>query len=114
MTENEQPQLDGLGIDLNPSGQVAESPMRAAVRHVIEALDAENLLKPWHAAHCALALELADAIGRSRGKASAAAMASAQLMACLEALPTPKTLSTGDVFEQWLQSVEAETNERAS
>lgn len=93
--------LPGLGWQLDKHTG-AESPLRAAVRFVIEQLDAEGLIKPWHAAHCQLALELADSIARSGGKASAAAMAAAQLMQCLETLPQPATFSAGDKFEQWL------------
>ena len=101
MNENDQPTLNGLGFELDqPDG--ARSPLRAAVRSVIDSLNAQGLLEPWHAAHCQLALELADSIGRSRGRASAAAMASAQLMQCLEQLPQPATATAGAKFEQWL------------
>lgn len=109
MTET-QPTLAGLELDL--TGTI-EHPLRRAVVRTLEALDADGLLEPVHAAHAQLALELADSIARSGGKASAAAMASAQLMAALDALPKPSKLSTEDALDRWLH-LELENHERAS
>lgn len=89
------------GIDLELDGSTS-SPLRQAVQRTLRALDEAGLLQPMHAAQCQLALELADSIARSGGKASAAAMASAQLLACLETLPKPTELGVDDKFEQWL------------
>lgn len=108
MTET-QPTLAGLDFDLTDT---RDNHLRAAVIRTLQALDDEDLLEPVHAAHAQLALELADAIARSRGKASAAAMASAQLMAALDALPKPSKLSTEDALDRWL-NLELAEHERA-
>lgn len=96
---DETPTLPGLDFDLHNPG---EHPLRAAVLRTLRALDDEGLLKPQHAAYAQLALELADSIARSRGRASAAAMAGAQLMAALEALPSPTSMSAEDALQAWL------------
>lgn len=65
--------------------------MRAAVVATLAALKEDQLLEPRHAGLCQLALILADAVmaGTRGGRASAAAMAAAQLRETLDALPKP-------------------------
>lgn len=102
MNEN-MPTLPGLGYELDDPA--SRHPLRDAVLATLKALDDDGLLGPEHAAHAQLALVLADAVARSTGKASAAAMASAQLMACLDALPSRTEQTAGDKFEAWLETI---------
>lgn len=92
------------GLELAP--EIGESsPLRVAVQATLEALDDAKLLEPRHTAIAQLALELADAVtaGRRSGRASAVAMASAQLLAALEALPQPAGI---DADAEWNMFVE--------
>lgn len=91
--------LDLPGVDLTPEIG-APSPLRLAVQKTLEALAQGQLLEPRHAAVAQLALELADAVtaGRRSGRASAVAMASAQLLAALDALPKPAGI---DADAEW-------------
>lgn len=96
--------LDLPGVELAPEIG-ASSPLRIAVQKTLEALNTGKLLEPRHAAVAQLALELADAVtaGRRSGRASAVAMASAQLLAALDALPKPAGL---DADAEWNKFVE--------
>jgi len=93
------------GLELIPADQRDVSPMRRAVIETIRALERERLLEDRHAGLCQLALELADAVtaGRRSGRASAAAMAAAQLRETLLALPAPVA---GDVSQRFQEFVD--------
>lgn len=93
------------GLERVPADQRDVSPMRRAVIATIEALEADRLLEPRHAAMCQLALELADAVtaGRRSGRASAAAMAAGQLRDTLLALPVP---IAGDAAQRFAEFVD--------
>lgn len=103
-TDESQPTLPGL--ELQPAAGTP-SQLRLAVIATIEALKSEHLLEPRHAAHAQLCLELADAVaaGRQGGRASAAAMAAAQLLAALDALPKPMSIEATARLDQWLESI---------
>lgn len=83
--------LPGLELQGDEYGQ--PSALRSAVKAQLVALEEEGLLKPKHTAFAQLALELADAVvsGTRKGRASAVAMAAAQLRETLLALPTGDT-----------------------
>lgn len=92
------------GLELHTPGTTA-SALRLSVQRTIEALDERGLLEPAHEALCQLALELADAVakGRSQGRASAVAMAAAQLRETLQALPEPATMSAHEAFAKFVE-----------
>ncbi|MDH6181820.1 hypothetical protein M2152_002002 [Microbacteriaceae bacterium SG_E_30_P1] len=100
----EQPMLDGL--DIAPE-QGQGSKLRVAVIATLEALKSEGLLEPRHAAVSQLTLELADAVavGVRTRKASAAAMAAAQLLQALDALPKPMAADTAQKFDELLENL---------
>lgn len=62
-----------------------------AARRTIAAVEASGLLTERDALTCALVLDLAEAVasGKTGGRASAAAMAAAQLLAAMDRLPKP-------------------------
>lgn len=98
-------QLDGLELDPEMGGK--PSALRSAVVATITALHADKLLEPRHAALCQLALELADSVsqGRRSGRASAAAMAAAQLRETLLALPAPASADIMEKFNDFVTSL---------
>jgi hypothetical protein len=68
-----------------------ESPLVTAARRTIAAVDGAGLLRERDALTCALILDLSAAVsaGTRGGRASATAMAAAQLLAAIDRLPTP-------------------------
>ena len=84
--EPDQPALPGLDVDEDRPGPGGE--LRAAARRSIRALSEAGYLDESHAVLCQLMLQLADAVdaGVRYGKASAAAMAAAQLLATYQAM----------------------------
>lgn len=84
--DGEQPPLPGLATP-----PVRESDLEAAARRTIRALDQAQLLEERDALTCQLVLDLAGAVatGRTSKRASAAAMAAAQLLAAMDRLPKP-------------------------
>ena len=82
------------------------SRLELAARRTIKALRAEGLLTERHAVLCQLMLDLAEVIdaGRRNGKASAAAMAAAQLTAAYE-LMVPDDEPGGDENSEWSRLV---------
>ncbi|MCC2034215.1 hypothetical protein [Microbacterium allomyrinae] len=97
------------GLELHPDGQQSVSAMRGAVIATIAALEKEGLLEPRHVAMCQLALEMADSVaaGRRSGRASAAAMAAAQLRETLMALPAPVAGDVKARFEDFVDKLVA-------
>lgn len=95
------PTLPGLELEAPDS---APSSMRRAVITTLEALKADGLLEPRHQAVAQLCLELADAVaaGRRGGRASAAAMAAAQLLSALDSLPKPASIEATARLDDWL------------
>jgi len=83
---DDQPTLPGLGPD-----RPGDTPMLAAMRATLRALDQADQLEPRHAALAQLCLSLAQAIdgGARSGRASATAMAAAQLRETLLVLDPP-------------------------
>jgi len=107
-----QPTLPGLE-DAVVLGQ-HNGALRNAVVVTLEELKAAGLLERRHAALAQLALELADAVSRgvSSGRASAAAMAAANLRETLLALPAPMEAGVAEKFERLVASLEADVNSR--
>lgn len=68
-----------------------EPPLVTAARRTIAAVQAADLLTERDALTCALILDLSYAVaaGQRSGRASAAAMAAAQLLAAIDRLPVP-------------------------
>jgi len=68
-----------------------DPPLVVAARRTIAAVEASGLLRERDALTCALILDLADAVakGTRGGRASATAMAAAQLLQAIDRLPTP-------------------------
>jgi hypothetical protein len=95
-----QPALPGLELDAELGGK--RGALRNAVVITLAALEDAKLLEPRHTATAQLALTLADAVERGTrgGRASAAAMASAQLLAALDALPKPSAMSTDELWAE--------------
>lgn len=106
-----QPTLPGL--ELEPENGASPSALRTAVVTTLAALQQEGLLEPRHAALAQLSLELADSVtaGRRSGRASAAAMAAAQLRETLLALPEPTAAGIAEKFDAYLRSLEREDQE---
>lgn len=105
MTE-QQPTLAGL--ELVPTiGK--PSALRQAVVTTLQALEEDHLLEPRHSAMAQLALELADAVnaGTRGGRASAAAMAAAQLRETLLALPAPMAADIQQKFSEFVDALVA-------
>lgn len=90
--------LPGLEAPKMPTGE-----LEAATRDTIRELHALNLLQPRHAMTCQLMIELARAVeaGRKSGRASAVALAAAQLREAFLSLPEPETTPDGD--DAWQQ-----------
>lgn len=92
------------------------SAIELAARRTIKALDELGLLDERHALTCQLIVDLAQSVddGRRARRASAAAMAAAQLLAAIDRLPEPTDDPTEDPFEQLLREVaEADRADRA-
>ena len=108
--DEEQPALPGLELDAPLTGD--RSALRNAVVVTLDALREARLLEPRHTAVAQLALELADAVSRGTrgGRASAAAMAAAQLLAALDQLPKPMEASVLEQWERFVQSLEHHAN----
>lgn len=108
-------QLTLPGLELGAENGGKSGVLRRAVEATITALHAENLLQPRHAALCQLALTLADAVavGTRSGRASAAAMAAAQLRETLQALPEPSQAGVAERFESWIRELQAESDAEA-
>lgn len=100
MPETRQTMLEGL----EPSPQ--SNVLRDAVARTVQELTSAGLLEAHHAAYVALAYELADAVvaGRRSGRASAAAMAAAQLREVLNDLPKPVETDAATAFKQWVEA----------
>lgn len=103
MTEND-PMLPGL----EPPAR-GVSNLQLAARRTIAALDSQGLLEERHALTCQLLLDLADAVdsGRRAGRASAVAMAAAQLREAYLTLPEPVVGGDGDGWDQLAQELRA-------
>lgn len=97
---NEFAQADELLPGLEPP-QRGESAMMRATRRTITALEGAHYLDERQAALCQLMLELAEVVdaGRRQGKASAVAMAAAQILATYELL-VPEAKG-GDDGDEW-------------
>lgn len=102
--DEDQPMLPGL--ELAPE-LGAGSKLRVAVQATLEALKADGLLEPRHTAVAQLCLELADAVaaGIRTRKASAAAMAAAQLLNALDQLPKPMAADVAEKFDKLVESL---------
>lgn len=91
-------------------------PLEHAARRTLAALHDRDALRDEHALHAQLVVDLARVIGESTrmGKASAAAMAAGQLLACLEALMPEDTDDTAaDPFAELTRELEAAAREEA-
>jgi hypothetical protein len=79
-----------------------ESPLQLATRRTIAGLNRAGLLDERHAMVTQLLLDLAEVhdVGRRHGKASAAAMAAAQMLAGYQLL-MPEAPSGGDDNDEW-------------
>lgn len=104
-SDEEQPTLPGL--EQRPPGGASFESLRGAVAATLAALDKEGLLEPRHAGLAQLALEMADAVtkGNRNGRASAAAMAGAQLRETLLALPAPMAADVKQKFDHFVESL---------
>lgn len=93
--------LPGLELDGDQVGPT--SALRRAVTETLAELSALGLLERRHVGMAQLALELADAVtkGNRAGRASAAAMAAAQLREVLQALPAPAPGTLLQEFESF-------------
>lgn len=98
MSDDEQLELPGL-----EEPPAAAGALELAVRKTIRALDDLNLLEPRHALTCQLMIELAQAVaaGRAARRASAVALAAAQLREAFLSLPEPET--EGGTDDAWTQ-----------
>lgn len=106
-----QPALPGLELDAELTGN--RSALRNAVVLTIDALKSEGLLEARHTAVAQLSLELADAVSRGTrsGRASAAAMAAAQLLAALDQLPKPLAADAQERFNRFITALELQVND---
>ncbi len=107
MNEPSETQVTLAGLELESEQPGRSGALRTAVVATIKALQDERLLEPRHAAMCQLALELADAVtaGTRSRRASAAAMAAAQLLAVLKELPAPMAADLKQRFDQFVDSL---------
>jgi hypothetical protein len=105
-----QPALPGLELDAELTGQ--RGALRNSVVLTLDALKSDGLLEPRHTAIAQLALTLADAVerGARNGRASAAAMAAAQLLAALDQLPKPLAADAQERFERFVAALETDVN----
>jgi len=103
--------LPGLELRESPTGEVEQ-----AARRTIAALDADGLLEDRHAAVCQALVSVARAYDRAmtsaKAKEYAVANLHAQLLATLEALPTPAASDDDDPWTQFQRQVEAERLEK--
>jgi len=85
-TDQAAPMLPGLEEPTRTEPSIV-----TAARRTIAAVEAAGLLTERDALTCALILDLAEAVasGKRGGRASAAAMAAAQLLAAMDRLPKP-------------------------
>ena len=92
-----QPALSLPGIE--PTER-AVPPLVDATRRTIAALVEAQLVNEQHAMHCQLMLDMAESVASATryGKASAAALAAAQLLAAWDHLPKPET---GEEEDAW-------------
>lgn len=86
-----------------------DTPLERATRQTIRALEDAGRLEPAHAVVTRLMLDLAAAIaaGARAGKASAVAMAGAQLLACYQVLVPPDDAGDTDPFAALLDDLRA-------
>jgi hypothetical protein len=98
MSAGEQDALPGLETPRPGAGDLEK-----ATHRTIAELDALGLIEPRHAMTCQLMIELARAVeaGRKSGRASAVALAAAQLREAFMSLPEPETTPDGD--DAWNQ-----------
>lgn len=111
MSDDDQPTLPGL----EPPGTGAEPPMVQAARTTLLALQRDGVLEDRHAVLVALVLELAQAVaaGSRSGRASAAAMAAAQLRETMLVLDPPPEVGSVDGREalaRFVADLEAHAN----
>ena len=100
---------DALPIPGLEPPQPRESALKLAARRTIAELQRLAMLDDSHAVICQLILDLCDVVdaGRRQGRASAAAMAAAQLLAAYQLLK-PEAKGGGDEDDQaWSELVEA-------
>lgn len=97
MSSDEAPTLPGLEPPAPSAGA-----MELATRKTIAALEAAGLLEERHAMTCQLMIELAQSVeaGRKARRASAVAMAAAQLREAFLSLPEPEG-GSGDGDDPW-------------
>lgn len=90
MTRDESTESAPMLPGLEPPAH-GESALVTAARRTIKAVDDSGLLTDRDALTCALILDLSEAVhaGKRSGRASAAAMAAAQLLAAIDRLPQP-------------------------
>lgn len=100
-------ELPGLGMSFD---YAPVTPLRAAVDQTLEELENQGLLKSHHLALAQSARTMADAVevGTRTRKASAAAMAMAQLLAVLDRLPQPASVPTGGTWDERVAQLLAE------
>lgn len=94
------------GFEGEPEYGTITHPLRSAVQATLDELNKAGLLLPHHAALAASALSMAEAVesGTHSRRASAAAMAMAQLLAVLDRLPQPTAgTAEGDSWEERAQ-----------
>lgn len=97
MTDDDQAVLPGL-----EEAPRSASALELGARRTLRALDELGLLDDRHALLCQLVVDLAQAVdsGRRAHRASAAAMAAAQLLAAIDRLPEPEV---GGETDEWTQ-----------
>lgn len=86
-----------------------DSALKLSARRTIAELERLALLDDSHAVICQLILDLCDVIdaGRRQGKASAAAMAAAQLLAAYQLLKPQETGGGSEDDRAWSELVES-------
>lgn len=94
-----QPTFEGLTL---PAGQI--TPLEAAARATLAALDDDGLLEPRHALTAQLILDLSASIGAGvrTGKTAAVALAAKQLLDAIASLPEPAEQTDG-AFDELLR-----------
>lgn len=110
---SDQPTIPGLE-DARPGGGGEPAIVRAA-RTTLQALQEEGVLGPRHAVLVALVMDLAHAVaaGARSGRASAAAMAAAQLretMLVLDPPPEAHATDAAAALAKFVQDLEAHAN----